>query len=98
MTVTFLGFVAASWGVIMALSPALQARRMLLTGSSRDVSIGYFMLLLPGFVLWVGYGLATDDLFLAVPNTLAALVACIVVLTAWRLRRPGRPPSVGGRG
>ena len=34
-----LGVVAASWGVLMAISPILQIRRMLDQGSSADISI-----------------------------------------------------------
>jgi hypothetical protein len=35
-----LGVVAAGWGVVMAMSPVMQIRRMMRIGSSRDVSIG----------------------------------------------------------
>ena len=44
-----LAFIAASWGVFMALSPLLQIRRMLERQSSQDVSVSYFLVLLVGF-------------------------------------------------
>jgi uncharacterized protein with PQ loop repeat len=44
-----------SWGVLMGIAPVLQIRRMLREQSSRDVSLGYFMVLLTGFLLWIAY-------------------------------------------
>jgi MtN3 and saliva related transmembrane protein len=88
MAETVLAVVAASWGVLMGISPCLQIRRMLRQGSSRDVSVGYFVVLLVGFVLWIGYGIAARNLALIVPNGVALLVAVATVLIALRLRSP----------
>ena len=57
-----LGVAAAFWGVLMAVSPGLQIRKMLHHGSSREVSIAYFWVLLVGFTLWVAYGLCDREL------------------------------------
>jgi len=92
MVVTGLAVAAAAWGVMMGVSPVLQIRRMLRQRSSRDVSVGYFTILLVGFVLWIGYGIASRNLALIVPNTVALLVGVGTVATALRLRRPA-----GGR-
>src|SRR5580704_19185721 len=46
MIVTGLAVAAAAWGVLMGVSPVLQIRRMVRQRSSRDVSIGYFAILL----------------------------------------------------
>ena len=78
---------ASVWGLVMALAPVLQIRRMLELRSSRDVSLGYFWLLIPGFLLWVADGITTGDLFLVVPNALAAVVAVCLILVARWLRR-----------
>lgn len=83
-----LGLAAAAWGVVMAVAPVLQIRRMLRTGSAADVSLGYFALLIPGFVLWVAYGLSRHDWPLVVPNTAAAAVALLTITVAARLNRP----------
>lgn len=78
---------ASGWGLVMALAPILQIMRMWKHRSSRDVSLGYFWLLLPGFLLWVAHGGTTGDVFLVVPNALAALVAaCLIGVATW-LRR-----------
>jgi MtN3 and saliva related transmembrane protein len=77
---------AASWAVLMGLAPLLQLRRMLARRSSADVSIGYLLVLLPGFALWVAYGVASSDVALVVPNIVALIVATVTVAYALRLR------------
>ena len=72
--VTLLATAAASWAALMALAPLLQTRRMYQRGSSDDVSIGYLLILLPGFLLWAAYGVAIGDPYLVAPNVLAFLV------------------------
>ena len=78
---------ASAWGLVMALAPILQMRRMLVLGSSRDVSLSYFSLLIPGFLLWVAHGATTGDLFLVLPNALAAVTAACLIAVAMWLRR-----------
>lgn len=94
MLITVLAVVAATWGLVMAVAPLLQVRRMLRRRSSADVSVGYLVLLLPGFCLWVAYGIASGDAALIVPNTVAALIAAVTIVIALRLRDPsaGLPP------
>ncbi|HEY7429752.1 MAG TPA: SemiSWEET family transporter [Streptosporangiaceae bacterium] len=88
--VVALGAMAAVWGVVMALSPVLQIRRMWLTRSARDVSISYFLVLIPGFVLWVGYGVASHNMVIAIPNSVAVIVSACSIAVAARLRRDSR--------
>ncbi|HLM90021.1 MAG TPA: SemiSWEET family transporter [Streptosporangiaceae bacterium] len=88
MVVTGLAVAAAAWGVLMGVSPVLQIRRMLRQRSSRDVSVGYFTILLVGFGLWISYGVASRDLALIVPNTVALLVGVGTVAIVLRLRKP----------
>jgi len=85
MGTTVLGITAASWAVVMAFSPILQIREILRRGSSEGVSISYFAVLLVGFGLWVGYGVARSDPALVVPNVVALLVmACTIAVAAAR--------------
>jgi uncharacterized protein with PQ loop repeat len=75
----------------MGVAPVLQIRRMLREQSSREISLGYFMVLLIGFLLWIGYGAAAGIPALVIPNTVALFVGAAVVVVALRLRRrPGR--------
>lgn len=93
MAPTGLAVAASAWGVLMGVSPVLQIRRMLRERSSREVSLGYFAVLLIGFVLWIAYGTAAGDLALIIPNSVALLVGVMLVVIAIRLRPPsGRPP------
>lgn len=86
MLETGLGVAAAAWGVLMAISPALQIRKMLHHQSSREVSIAYFWVLLVGFVLWIAYGIAIENWFLIVPNAVAFTVCATTIAIALRYR------------
>jgi len=87
-----LGIVAAAWGVLMAISPLLQIRRMLSRRSSGDVSIAYLLVLEFGFFLWIGYGFALGNPFIVVPNSVAAIVGAVTMIVAW-LYRHGTSPA-----
>jgi MtN3 and saliva related transmembrane protein len=86
MLETVLGVTAAAWGILMAISPGLQIRKMLLHRSSREVSIAYFWVLLVGFTLWVAYGVSIANWFLVVPNSVAFMVCATTIAVALRYR------------
>jgi uncharacterized protein with PQ loop repeat len=83
---------AAAAGLLMAASPVLQIRRMLATHSSDDFSIGYMLVLVAGFLIWVSYGIAIGNPVLILTNTASLAFGVITVVIAARLRRtrPGR--------
>jgi uncharacterized protein with PQ loop repeat len=83
-----LAILAAGWGLLMAISPAMQIRRILQRKSSDDVSLGYWGVLLVGFALWVAYGITLPNLPLIIPNSVALVVGVITVLVARRYRSP----------
>jgi len=83
---TALGITAATWAVVMALAPVLQIREILRRRSSHGLSVAYLLVLIVGFVLWVAYGVATSNVPLVIPNTLAAIVMGVTVLIAVRYR------------
>jgi MtN3 and saliva related transmembrane protein len=87
MAQTVLAAAASSWAVLMGIAPLLQIRRMLQQRSSREVSLGYFTILLIGFLLWICYGLAAGIPALVIPNIVALLVGAAVIIVALRLRR-----------
>ncbi|HVU78758.1 MAG TPA: SemiSWEET family transporter [Gaiellaceae bacterium] len=86
MVSTALGVTAATWAVVMAVAPALQIRQMLRRRSSDGLSVGYLLVLVVGFVLWIAYGLASGDLPLVVPNSVAVVVMAATVAVALRFR------------
>lgn len=77
----------------MAIAPVLQIRRMLRRRSSADVSLGYLLILLPGFALWAAYGVALGDPYLVAPNVVAFLTGGLTVACALWLRFPDRAVS-----
>jgi MtN3 and saliva related transmembrane protein len=86
--VTALAFVAASWGIAMAISPLLQIRKIVQHRSSRGVSLGYMTVLFVGFLLWLSYGIALGNWALIVPNVVAAVVITATMAVTVRYRRP----------
>lgn len=87
--------IAASWGVLMAVSPMLQIRRMLERRSSADVSLSYLGVLQIGFTLWIAYGISLGNLALIIPNSVAFLVGVATIVIAVRYRHGD--DAVGGR-
>lgn len=86
-----LAVVAATWAIAMALGPLLQIRKMVKHEESRTISIGYFLVLFVGFLLWLAYGIAADNYALIVPNAVAAVVIAATIIVALRYRRV--PPT-----
>ena len=86
MNTTALAVVAATWGIVMAVAPVLQIRRILRLRSSRDISVGYLAVLTVGFALWIAYGAALANPALVVPNTIALCVGAATIVIALRFR------------
>jgi uncharacterized protein with PQ loop repeat len=81
-----LAITAATWAIAMALGPILQIRKILAHKSAQNISIGYFIVLLVGFVLWVAYGVVASNLALVVPNAVAAVVITATIVVAAQYR------------
>ena len=84
-----LAITAATFGVLMAVAPLLQIRRMLETRSSADVSLGYLWVLEIGFGLWMAYGISLANLAIVIPNSVALTVGLATILVARHFRSPG---------
>ena len=82
-----LKYATMTWGVAMAVSPAMQIRTMLRTKESKDVSVGCFAVLIVGFILWTSYGVSIDEPVLWICNTIATIFGVSTVVVALRLRR-----------
>jgi MtN3 and saliva related transmembrane protein len=81
-----LAVIAATWAIAMALGPVLQIRKIVELRTSRGVSLGYFVVLLVGFLLWLAYGVAASNLALIVPNAVATIVISATITVALRYR------------
>jgi MtN3 and saliva related transmembrane protein len=86
-----LAVAAATWAIAMALGPLLQIRKIVRHQSARTISVGYFVVLLIGFLLWLAYGIAADNWALIIPNTVAAVVISAAILVTLRYRRAETP-------
>jgi MtN3 and saliva related transmembrane protein len=80
---------AATWGVVMAASPVLQIGRMFRRRSSADISLGYFLVLMIGFGIWLAYGVSIGNAALIVPNIVSIAVGSAVIVVIVKFRRPG---------
>lgn len=97
MMQTVLAVTVTIYGVAGALASILQLRRMRKRGSSDDVSLGYLSIVGGGYVLWLAYGIAIEDLPLVLVDALggAAILATISVAVKLRGLDPMRRPSRG---
>ena len=87
MAENILAAAASSWAVLMGIAPLLQIRRMLREHSSGQISVGYFTILLIGFLLWIAYGASARIMALVIPNIVSLLVGTAVIIVTLRLRR-----------
>jgi MtN3 and saliva related transmembrane protein len=85
-TETAFAFLASSYGIVMAISPLLQIRAILRSRDSSSVSAGYQRVLLLGFLLWLAYGVASDNWAIIVPNIVAAIVSLATIVVTLRYR------------
>lgn len=81
-----LGIGASLTGMAMALAPLLQMRLILGRKHSDDVSVGFLGVIVAGVLMWAIYGLAKQDLFLIIPNTVAVFTNGATALCALKFR------------
>jgi len=97
--VDVLGITASACGVVMALAPLLQARRVLARRSGADVSQPFLAIIAAGACMWAAYGIADANAYLVVPNVIAVVTNALTLGLARRFtkrRRAVRAPD-GGR-
>jgi uncharacterized protein with PQ loop repeat len=84
--VSLSGLLASISGVVMALSPLLQARRVHAVRDSSEVSAAMFVVIGGNAGVWLAHGVATSDLVLVVPNVVAVVAAAVTVAVVRRHR------------
>jgi uncharacterized protein with PQ loop repeat len=87
---TQIAFFAALYGVVSALSPALQIQRMRRAGSSASLSRAYILISAGGYLVWLVYGLALGNMPLIVCDAVGAAMQVTVLWWAHRLESPPR--------
>jgi uncharacterized protein with PQ loop repeat len=83
--------VAGIYGIISALSPALQIGRMRRAGSSASLSRTYVAISVGGYLIWFMYGLSLGNTPLIVCDAIGAAMQTTVLVWAVRLSRPEGP-------
>lgn len=79
------------YGAAGALASILQLRRIRSRRSSRDVSLGYLAVVDAGYLLWLAYGVAIDNLPLILVDALGAVAMSLTISVAVRTGRPAEP-------
>jgi uncharacterized protein with PQ loop repeat len=84
--VSLTGLLASISGVVMALSPLLQARRVVAIRDSSEVSQAFVCVLIGNACVWILHGVATADAVLVVPNlvTIGAAGATLAIVRRYR--------------
>jgi uncharacterized protein with PQ loop repeat len=90
---SLVGPVAAAMGVLMALSPLLQARRIRRAHDSSEVSSGVFLVMRVNASVWLLYGLATSSAVLIVPNVVALATTTATLFVIRRHRPSAEAPA-----
>jgi MtN3 and saliva related transmembrane protein len=95
-TTDILAITATIAGLLMAISPVLQIRRMFRTRSSNDVSLLYLSMLCAGFFAWIAYGWALGNPAMLISNTASITFMSLTILVALRFRRAGAKRAAAG--
>jgi MtN3 and saliva related transmembrane protein len=83
-------------GILMAISPLLQVRRMLRTRSSNDVSLLYLTMLCVGFLAWLAYGYSLGNPAMLISNTASLVFMLVTIVVALSFRRGGARRAAAG--
>lgn len=88
-----LAVVTTCWGLVMALSPILQIRVILRERDASGTSLGWVLILLVGFVLWLAYGLVNTQLPIIITNVAALGATATLLVTMRVVERRGKEPA-----
>jgi uncharacterized protein with PQ loop repeat len=82
--------IVGTFGVLMGIAPLMQVARVVKRGSSDDIAVGPLFIVVIGTILWLSYGLASNDATLVVANVVGTLVNAVVLTTVLRFRSAAR--------
>lgn len=77
---------ATLYGVAAASTALLQARQILRSGSSSDVSAGFFAAYLGGYLMWLLYGLSIQSVPLILVDAFGLLCSGVTLAVTLSLR------------
>ncbi len=76
-TTTIIGLIAASFTTVALLPQLIKVWK---TKSTKDISIGMFMLYCGGVLLWFVYGVYRNDVVIILANSLAFIQALVIMM------------------
>ena len=76
-TITIIGLIAAAFTTIALLPQLIKIWK---TKSTKDISVGMFMLYCGGVLLWFTYGVFRNDFAIILANSLAFIQALIILM------------------
>lgn len=59
-----------------------QLLKILITKSAKDVSIITFVVLILGEILWIIYGVYTNDLRITIPNVISCVISIAILVSS----------------
>ena len=92
-----LGSIAIAYGLGAAVTVLLQARQVLATGSSCDVSARFFATYAGGYAVWLLYGLALGSTPIVVVHAVGLLCGVTTLLVTLHARGSLRRPTTWRR-
>ena len=81
-----LGLAASTLGLVLAVSPLLQARRIHICKASTDVSLPFWLIVTAGNLMWALYAASISDLYLFIPNAVCVATSTFTVALVCRYR------------
>ena len=79
--VTQIGYLAAIFGVAMALAYLIQIYKIYKRKSSADVSVTMYFVLLTGFIIWLLYGIGINNMPLIITYGVSIATCVGLIIT-----------------
>ncbi len=86
MSIEIIGLIASILAIIMFISPVDQIRDILRDKTSHTVSPLIYLVMIFNCSFWVLYGLGKNDIFIATPNAIGALLGFLTLLVILKYR------------
>jgi MtN3 and saliva related transmembrane protein len=71
-------------GILTTIAFLPQARHVLITRSTKDISLGMYILFTTGVILWLIYGVLIGSLALILANTVTGILAVLILVLKLR--------------
>jgi len=80
---TYIDIIGLIAGILLIISLIPQLIQIIISKSSKDVSIFMFIILLVSEILWLIYGVFKTDLQLIVTNGVTSIITLLIIIFSW---------------